>query len=66
MIKRNLEKVKKAVVKKALNGENVTLLARTYRVSRTFIYKWKKRYEADPQEHGGKNVLGHLTIHNGK
>ena len=48
MIKRNLEKVKKAVVKKALNGENVTLLARTYRVSRTFIYKWKKRYEADP------------------
>ncbi len=47
--KRNLVKLRKIVVKKALNGENITHLARAFMVSRKFIYKWMKRHSEDPE-----------------
>ena len=37
------------VVKKVLAGENITAVARAFMVSRTFVYRWKKRYEEDPE-----------------
>lgn len=46
---RNLVKLRRVVVKKALNGLEVTQLAREYMVSRKFIYKWKKRYGENPE-----------------
>jgi transposase len=35
---------KLAVVKRMLNGEEVRVLAKELRVSRTFLYRWKDRY----------------------
>lgn len=45
---RNFEKIRKIVVKKALEGANITHLARDYMVTRQFIYKWLKRYKKNP------------------
>ncbi|MHA1303256.1 MAG: hypothetical protein DRP00_03070 [Candidatus Aenigmatarchaeota archaeon] len=41
---RNLVRLRKIVVKKALEGEKITNISRQYMVSRKFIYKWRKRY----------------------
>ncbi|MHA1868639.1 MAG: helix-turn-helix domain-containing protein, partial [Candidatus Heimdallarchaeaceae archaeon] len=38
--KRNLEKLRKIVVKKALEGEKIKEIAHKYMVSRKFVYKW--------------------------
>ena len=46
---RNPELIRKAVVKKVLKGEKVTEVAKRFRVSRKFVYKWKKRYEENPK-----------------
>lgn len=45
---RNFKKVRQRVVKKALEGANITQLAREYMVTRQFIYKWIKRYKENP------------------
>ncbi len=45
---RNFDKIRKRVVKKALEGANKTQLARQYMDSTNFIYKWIGRYMEDP------------------
>ena len=45
---RNPVIIRKRVVKKVLDGENVTAVAKRFRVSRKFVYKWLKRYREDP------------------
>jgi len=42
--KRNLERLRKIVVKKALEGEKIKEVAHDYMVSRKFVYKWLKRF----------------------
>ena len=44
---RNHELIRKRVVKKVLNGEKVTEVAKRFRVSRKFVYKWLKRYREE-------------------
>ncbi|MHA1867594.1 MAG: helix-turn-helix domain-containing protein [Candidatus Heimdallarchaeaceae archaeon] len=41
---RNLERLRKIVVKKALEGEKIKKVAHDYMVSRKFVYKWLKRF----------------------
>jgi len=36
--------IRKRAVKKVLDGEKVTAVAKRFRVSRKFVYKWLKRY----------------------
>ena len=45
---RNPVIIRKRVVKKVLDGEKVTAVAKRFRVSRKFVYKWLKRYREDP------------------
>jgi len=45
---RNPVLIRKRVVKKVLDGERVTAVAKRFRVSRKFVYKWLKRYKEDP------------------
>ncbi|MHA1853425.1 MAG: helix-turn-helix domain-containing protein, partial [Candidatus Heimdallarchaeaceae archaeon] len=40
--------IRKRVVKKVVDGEKVTSVAKRFRVSRKFVYKWLKRYREDP------------------
>ncbi|MHA1853313.1 MAG: helix-turn-helix domain-containing protein [Candidatus Heimdallarchaeaceae archaeon] len=40
---RNPVMIRKRVVKKVVDGEKVTLVAKRFRVSRKFVYKWLKR-----------------------
>ncbi|MHA1687072.1 MAG: helix-turn-helix domain-containing protein [Candidatus Heimdallarchaeaceae archaeon] len=40
---RNPVIIRKRVVKKVWDGEKVTLVAKRFRVSRKFVYKWLKR-----------------------
>ena len=47
--RRNLESVRKRVVKKALKGMPVSKVAYKYMTSKTFVYKWIKRYKEDPE-----------------
>ena len=47
--RRNLISVRKRVVKKALNGMPVSKVAYSYMTSRTFVYKWLKRYKENPK-----------------
>jgi len=59
--KRNLERLRKIVVKKsfgrrerlwlkkALEGEKIKKVAHDYMVSRKFVYKWLKRFREDPE-----------------
>jgi len=46
---RNLERLRKIVVKKALEGEKIKEVAHRYMVSRKFVYKWLKRFEENPE-----------------
>ncbi|UJG43027.1 MAG: helix-turn-helix domain containing protein [Candidatus Heimdallarchaeum endolithica] len=46
---RNLEKLRKIVVKKALEGEKIKEIAHKYMVSRKFVYKWLKRFRENPE-----------------
>jgi len=43
--KRNLERLRKIVVKKALEGEKIKEGAHMYMVSRKFVYRWMKRFK---------------------
>ncbi|MHA1852924.1 MAG: helix-turn-helix domain-containing protein [Candidatus Heimdallarchaeaceae archaeon] len=45
---RNSVIIRKRVVKKVLDGENVTSVAKRFRISRKFVYKWLKRYRENP------------------
>jgi len=47
--KRNLEKLRKIVVKKALEGEKIKEVAHRFMVSRKFVYKWLKRFRENPE-----------------
>jgi len=47
--KRNLERLRKIVVKKALEGEKIKKVAHDYMMSRNFVYKWLKRFRENPE-----------------
>jgi len=46
---RNLERLRKIVVKKALEGEKIKEVAHKFMVSRKFVYKWLKRFRENPE-----------------
>jgi len=61
---RNLEKLRKIVVKKALEGEKIKKVAHDYMVSRKFVYKWLKRFRENPEGEWWKDrSFRHKTIH---
>jgi len=46
---RNLEGLRKIVVKKALEGENIKEVAHDYMVNRKFVYKLLKRFRENTE-----------------
>jgi len=44
---RNLERLRKIVVKKSLEGEKIKEIAQRFMVSKKFVYKWLKRFKED-------------------